>query len=70
MASTRKTIKELAELVIKKTTTESEIIFKPLPEDDPERRKPDISLAKEKLGWHPTIGLKEGLRKTLRGEIR
>ena len=40
-------------------------VFKPLPENDPTRRKPDISLAREKLGWSPTIKLEEGLKPTI-----
>jgi UDP-glucuronate decarboxylase len=40
------------------------ITFKPLPDDDPKKRKPDITLAKEKLGWAPSIPLEEGLKKT------
>jgi UDP-glucuronate decarboxylase len=59
------TVLELAEKVIKMTGSSSKIVFKPLPKDDPVRRKPDISLAKEKLGWSPKIQLDEGLRKTI-----
>ena len=59
------TIKELAEEVITQTNTGSSIQYEPLPQDDPTRRKPDISLAKEKLDWEPTISLKEGLGKTI-----
>ncbi|MDZ7775258.1 MAG: UDP-glucuronic acid decarboxylase family protein [Bacteroidales bacterium] len=59
------TIRELAEKVIQLTNTKSEIIFKPLPMDDPMQRKPDISLAREKLNWEPTIKLDEGLKKTI-----
>ena len=59
------TILELAELVLEMTNSKSEIVFKPLPQDDPVRRQPDISLAKEKLGWTPKIKLQDGLVKTI-----
>ena len=58
-------IKQLANQVIKITGTKSQIESKPLPQDDPSRRKPDISLAKAKLGWTPGIELDEGLKKTV-----
>ena len=60
------TILELAEKVIKLTNSNSKIINKPLPQDDPMQRKPDISLAKEKLGWEPKIDLEEGLKRTIK----
>ena len=56
---------ELAEKVTKITGSSSKIIFKPLPQDDPIQRKPDITLAKSKLGWQPKIELNEGLEKTV-----
>lgn len=57
---------ELAQKVIELTNSKSKIVFHPLPSDDPKQRKPDISLAKEKLkGWEPQIKLEEGLRKTI-----
>jgi UDP-glucuronate decarboxylase len=59
------TILELAEKVIKLTNSKSKIIYKPLPSDDPMQRKPDISKAKELLGWEPKIQLEEGLLKTI-----
>jgi UDP-glucuronate decarboxylase len=59
------TILELAEKVISMTGTKSKIIYKPLPSDDPMQRKPDISIAKEKLNWEPKIVLDEGLKKTI-----
>jgi UDP-glucuronate decarboxylase len=59
------TIGELAEIVIKLTNSKSRIVNKPLPEDDPVRRKPDISIAKNKLLWEPGIKLEEGLKKTI-----
>ncbi len=59
------TILELAKKVIELTGSKSEIINKPLPQDDPTQRKPDISFAKEKLNWQPTIELEQGLKKTI-----
>ncbi|MCF6284862.1 MAG: SDR family oxidoreductase [Candidatus Hydrogenedentes bacterium] len=59
------TIRELAEAVIRLTGSKSELVFKPLPENDPTRRKPNISLAKEKLNWEPGIKLEEGLKPTI-----
>ncbi|UEM22148.1 SDR family oxidoreductase [Skermanella mucosa] len=59
------TIRQLAELVIEMTGSKSEIVFKPLPQDDPTQRRPDISRAKEKLDWQPTVPLKEGLARTI-----
>ena len=59
------TIKELAEKIIDLVNSKSEITYKDLPSDDPIQRQPDISLAKDKLGWNPTIQLEEGLKKTI-----
>jgi len=59
------TIKELAEKVIRITGSPSKIIFKPLPQDDPKQRQPDISKAKEILKWEPKIQLEQGLIKTI-----
>ncbi len=59
------TIKELAEIIISITDSSSEIVFKELPEEDPSRRKPDISRAKEILGWEPEINLHAGIVKAL-----
>ena len=59
------TILELAQTVIRLTNSKSKLIFKPLPMDDPQQRRPDISLAKEKLNWTPKIELEEGLKKTI-----
>ncbi len=59
------TIEELAETVIDMTGSKSKITFAPLPEDDPLQRQPDIALAREKLGWEPTVHLREGLRHTI-----
>ena len=58
---------ELAELIIKLTETKSKIVCRPLTGDDPKQRKPDISLAKEKLGgWEPNIALEDGLKETIK----
>lgn len=59
------TILELAEKILKLTHSRSNIVYKPLPADDPSRRCPDISLAREKLSWQPKITLEEGLIKTI-----
>ena len=59
------TILQLAQKVIALTGSKSKIVYNTLPEDDPVRRKPDISLAREKLGWKPTTELEEGLKKTI-----
>ncbi|MDQ7062875.1 MAG: SDR family oxidoreductase [candidate division KSB1 bacterium] len=59
------TIKELAEEVVRLTGSRSEIIYKPLPVDDPKIRQPDITRAKTLLGWEPKVSLTEGLKKTI-----
>ena len=59
------TIKQLAELVIELTDSGSELVYRPLPGDDPRRRQPDISLAREQLDWTPTVMLREGLTRTI-----
>lgn len=59
------TILELAKTIIRLTESESQIVFKPLPSDDPVQRKPMIELAKEKLNWEPKIGLEDGLKRTI-----
>jgi len=59
------TIMELAQLVLKLTGSRSKIVHKPLPQDDPVQRQPDITLARARLGWEPTINLEEGLRRTI-----
>jgi len=58
-------VSELASLVLEQTGSSSPISYLPLPEDDPTRRRPDISKAREVLGWVPSIGLDEGLRRTV-----
>jgi dTDP-glucose 4,6-dehydratase len=59
------TVLQLAKLVVKLTGTKSEVTFKPLPQDDPRQRKPDISRAKKILKWQPEIELEEGLSMTI-----
>jgi len=59
------TIKQLAEQVIELTGSKSALVNKPLPQDDPKQRQPDISLAKQELDWAPTIALREGLTRTI-----
>ena len=59
------TILELAQKVIANAGSRSEIVFKPLPSDDPKQRQPDISLAKQMLQWEPVVALNEGLRRTI-----
>jgi len=59
------TIRELAELVVELTGSKSKFVYMPLPSDDPKQRQPDISLAKAKLSWEPTVQLREGLIKTI-----
>jgi UDP-glucuronate decarboxylase len=59
------TIKELAELVIEMTGTSSKLVQKPLPQDDPRKRKPDITRARDTLGWEPQVKLRGGLEKTI-----
>ncbi|MBR6453256.1 MAG: SDR family oxidoreductase [Fibrobacter sp.] len=59
------TMLELAKEVLDLTGSKSKIVYKPLPGDDPKMRRPDISLAKEALGWEPTIPLRKGLEKTI-----
>lgn len=59
------TIKELAEKVIAMTGSQSKIVYRPLPQDDPRMRRPDTTLASETLGWRPTIPLDEGLKPTI-----
>ncbi len=59
------TMIELAQLILKITGSKSKLVFQPLPSDDPMQRKPDISVAREKLGWEPKVHLEEGLGKTI-----
>lgn len=59
------TIRQLAELVIELTGSKSKLVQEPLPQDDPVRRQPDITLAKQQLGWSPSVKLRDGLTKTI-----
>ena len=59
------TIRQLAELVIELTGSRVRLEMRPLPQDDPTRRRPDISLAREKLGWEPTVDVRHGLQQTI-----
>jgi len=59
------TIKELAEKVIEMTGSKSKLIFEDLPTDDPKQRQPDVTLARNTIGWEPTVPLDEGLKKTI-----
>ena len=60
-----RTVLNLAEMVLSLTGSASKIVFKPLPSDDPVKRKPDISLAKKELGWEPNVDINTGLKKTI-----
>jgi dTDP-glucose 4,6-dehydratase len=69
---TETTILQFAQKIIQLTNSKSEIVFRPLPEDDPKVRQPDITLARKLLGWEPRVGLEEGLRFTIdyfRGKV-
>jgi len=59
------TIRELAELVLELTGSRSRLSYAPLPADDPRQRQPDIRLARELLGWQPTVALRDGLLSTI-----
>ena len=59
------TLLELARTVIEVTESRSEIIYEPLPVDDPQQRQPDIGRARDLLGWEPEVELREGLRRTI-----
>jgi UDP-glucuronate decarboxylase len=59
------TIMDLAKRIIELTGSSSTIVRRPLPQDDPTRRQPDITLAKRELNWTPTVDLDQGLKKTI-----
>ncbi len=59
------TVLELAQLALELTGSESAIVFEPLPADDPRQRRPEISLARELLGWQPRVPLRDGLALTI-----
>lgn len=59
------TILELADLVLNKINSKSQLVFKPLPQDDPSQRQPDISKAREQFGWSPSVELDQGLELTI-----
>ena len=59
------TIKQIAETIIRMTGSKSKIVYRPLPTDDPKQRRPDITRARELLGWEPKVQLEEGLEKTI-----
>ena len=59
------TIKEIAQTIIRMTGSSSQLVYRPLPEDDPKVRQPDIGRARDLLGWEPTVELNEGLRRTI-----
>ena len=58
-------VRELAERIVRLTESNSQIVFRPLPQDDPTQRCPDITLARKLLGWQPAVGLEEGLLRTI-----
>jgi UDP-glucuronate decarboxylase len=58
-------IRELAQIIIELTGSKSKIVYQPLPEDDPQRRQPEIALARQKLGWKPVVPLRAGLETTI-----
>jgi dTDP-glucose 4,6-dehydratase len=67
---TELTLLELAQTVLRVTSSKSEIVFEALPVDDPQVRQPDITRARQVLGWEPEIGIEEGLRRMLPSDQR
>jgi dTDP-glucose 4,6-dehydratase len=59
------TIKQIAETIIRMTGSRSQLVYRPLPEDDPKVRRPDITKARTLLGWEPKVSLEDGLTKTI-----
>jgi dTDP-glucose 4,6-dehydratase len=64
------TVREIAELVRESTGSRSEIQFRPLPQDDPTRRRPDITLARTRLGWYPQVPVQDGIMQTIEWHAR
>jgi dTDP-glucose 4,6-dehydratase len=64
------TVREIAELVRESTGSRSEIQFRPLPQDDPTRRRPDITLARTRLGWYPQVLVQDGIMQTIEWHAR
>jgi dTDP-glucose 4,6-dehydratase len=62
---TEMTMLQFAEEIVRVTKSKSKIVFKPLPQDDPKQRRPDITKAKKILGWSPKVSLKDGLEHTI-----
>ena len=60
-----RTMLNFADIILKITKSKSKTVFEPFPPDDPLQRKPDITLAKKKLGWEPKVEIEEGLKKTI-----
>jgi nucleoside-diphosphate-sugar epimerase len=63
-------VAKLAELVLRLTGSSSPLVYEPLPEDDPARRRPDVTKANELLGWEPSVTTEEGLRRTIEWFLR
>ena len=63
--TSERSIKSVAELIVELTSSTSQIVYRPIPQDDPLRRQPDISLAERALNWKPTIPLEQGLPKVI-----
>ena len=63
--ATEFTIRELAETVLRLTDSKSRIEYRPLPQDDPVQRQPDITKARQVLDWEPTVALEDGLKETI-----
>ena len=64
------TVREIAKLVRESTGSRSEVQFRPLPQDDPTRRRPDITLARTRLGWNPQVRVEDGIMQTIEWHAR